>query len=219
MGNLQTQLCIWTFIASWYAERFNLLYRSSGHFCRNVLSFLARTVLYQQRQVHQVFSLLLDNRVVFSQVDPSCAANRLYYSCCFCCCNCLFTISSSAPSSFSVVYLLHIQHSRPSNLPPSPSSILLLLPLLIRSSFLVYMRTSHLHRTSHFCFSLLVPDVTFAAKSCFSVTYSCWTCCNLEPVVLCTIFSRSLSFWSDERAGGRFASIHFAAVTRQIHPF
>ena len=40
-------------------EDFSLLYRSVGRFCNNilpVLSFLARTVLYQQRQVHQVFS-------------------------------------------------------------------------------------------------------------------------------------------------------------------
>ena len=96
----------------------------------------------------------------------------------------------SSCSSFSFVYLLHIQHSRPSNLPPLPSSAQNLSSSPPYPPLLIYLHV-HMMFTPPYFFSFLFPMFCFAQ----SLLLLQLTAAKLAAVQsLFTIFSRSLLF-------------------------
>ena len=123
--------------------------------------------------------------------------------------NCLFTISYSVFRSSSLCIISTFTSIY------SPAFVLLhskqLLPLLILRAHQCNCTTVF---TSHFT-SLSCPRCT----SLCCKPYCRFQLLNLLRFRACCfvfLYSRGHSFWSDERAGGRVASIHFAVVTRQI---
>ena len=138
------------------------------------------------------------------------AANRrLCYSCCFCCST---TVCLRFLTPYSVLLLcVSSPHSRPSILPPSSSSIQNNFFPSLSSVYICAIARQCLHLTS---LLFLVPDVL---RSCCK-PYCRFQLLNLLQFRACCfvfLYSRGHSFWSDERAGGRVASIHFMVVTRQ----
>ena len=122
--------------------------------------------------------------------------------------NCLFTISYSVFRSSSLCIISTFTSIY------SPAFVLLhskqLLPSL-SSVYICAIARQCLHLTS---LLFLVPDVL---RSCCK-PYCRFQLLNLLQFRACCfvfLYSRGHSFWSDERAGGRVASIHFVMVTRQ----
>ena len=150
------------------------------HFCGNVLSFLARIVLYQQHQVHQVFSAAVGQprrvlatwsflmpRIVVYVIPVVFVVLQLF----------VYDFLLRIPFFF-FVYHLHIHVHLFSRLRPPPFKTTSSPPYppctFVQLHDSVYIS---LH------FSFLSP-MYFVRVVNLTVDFSCWTCCNSEPVVL-----------------------------------
>ena len=137
------------------------IYRSVVRFCTN---HIACSLLLGNNSVcistaSSTSSLLVaveqPRRVLVVTFDLSCAAKFVFVT------PVVFVVATvclriSCPFFFFVLYLLHIQHSRPSNLPPSCPPFTQLLPLLIhRSSFTCMCLQLDSPSCSSRCFVLL----------------------------------------------------------------